>query len=60
MSEFTTPTSASPAPESNKKSKNAIIIAVMAVIILIQAFYLFFKVPQERQELKTELASKKN
>jgi myosin heavy subunit len=57
MSEFTTPTSASPAPESNKKSKNAIIIAVMAVIILIQAFYLFFKVPQEKQELRTELAS---
>ena len=29
----------------------------MGIIILVQAFYLFFKVPQEKQEIRTELAS---
>src|SRR5688572_4270817 len=56
MSE-TTNTPVSPAPETKKSSKNTIIIVVMGIIILVQAFYLFFKVPQEKQEIRTELAS---
>jgi len=56
MSE-TTNTPVSPAPEAKKSSKNTIIIVVMGIIILVQAFYLFFKVPQEKQEIRTELAS---
>ncbi|HEY3403480.1 MAG TPA: chromosome segregation protein SMC [Ohtaekwangia sp.] len=56
MSENTNPP-VSPAPETKKSSKNTIIIVVMGIIILVQAFYLFFKIPQEKQELRTELAS---
>ena len=56
MSENTNPPAA-PAPEAKKSSKSTIVIVVMAIIILVQAFYLFFKVPQEKQEIRTELAS---
>lgn len=54
MSESTTQPAA-PAPQ--KSNKSTIIIVIMALVIIVQAVYLFLIIPKERQELKTEIAS---
>lgn len=45
----------SQAPKSSNKS--TIIIVIMALVIIVQAVYLFLIIPKERQELKSEIAS---
>lgn len=51
-------TTNTPPIETQKRSnRSTIIIALMAVIIIVQGIYLFLIVPRERQEIKTELAS---
>jgi len=54
MSESTTQPAA-PAPQ--KSNKSTIVIVIMALVIIVQAVYLFLIIPKERQELKTEIAS---
>lgn len=51
------PNSQPTAPAPQKSNKSTIIIAIMAVVIIVQAVYLFLIIPKERQELKTEIAS---
>lgn len=57
MSDTINSPASSSAPEPKKSNRNTILIVVMGLIILVQAFYLFFKVPQERQEMQAKQTS---
>jgi cell division protein ZapB len=55
MSETNVTVADTPAPK--KSNKSTVIIVIMAVVIIVQAVYLFLIIPQEKAELRTELAS---
>jgi len=55
MSETTIPAADTPTPK--KSNKSTIIIVLMSLVIIVQGIYLFLIIPQEKQAIRTELAS---